>query len=212
VDILLKAPPEERIPAPEPPQTTAELQVKLFGVALLCGVLLWITWPVLFLSINRFPYHEGLLWNLVRGANLIFHEAGHVVFWPFGRFLMVLGGTILQLLIPVICLLTFHFKEKDKLGFAFCLWWLGTNLMDVGVYAADARALRLFLITGGTGQEVEGHDWEYLLGRLNLLEHDLLIGGTFYLLGKALLVAGLVYLIVQLVETSLRLYQRGEVQ
>jgi hypothetical protein len=35
----------------------------------------------------------------------------------------------------------------------------GQSLMDLAPYVADARALRLPLLGGRTGAEVEGHDW-----------------------------------------------------
>jgi len=44
--------------------------------------------------------------------------------------------------------------------------------MDMAPYIADARALELVLLGGYTGAEVEGHDWEYLLGATGLLEYD----------------------------------------
>jgi hypothetical protein len=192
MDILQKyvpeAPPDTRLPA--------EHQANLLGIGLLLAALLWITLPLLGLGIADYAEHHGMLWSLVDGANLIFHEAGHIVFLLFGRFLMVLGGSLLQVLIPLLCLAVFWFKEKNRPGGAVCLWWLGTNLMDVGVYANDARDLQLFLITGGTGREVEGHDWEYLLGELNLLSADHAIGGGLYLAGKLCLLAGIGFLLL----------------
>jgi hypothetical protein len=40
-------------------------------------------------------------WQLV---NLPFHEAGHIFFRPFGRVMTSLGGSLMQVLMPVICL------------------------------------------------------------------------------------------------------------
>ena len=45
--------------------------------------------------------------------NLPFHEAGHVIFIPFGRFMTILGGTLGQILMPMICLGTFLVKTRD---------------------------------------------------------------------------------------------------
>jgi hypothetical protein len=39
-------------------------------------------------------------YHFIDGANLLFHEAGHIFFSPFGQTLMVLGGTIGQLAFP----------------------------------------------------------------------------------------------------------------
>lgn len=46
--------------------------------------------------------------------NLPFHEAGHMIFRFFGQFIMMLGGSAGQLLVPLICLLTFLVKTRDK--------------------------------------------------------------------------------------------------
>ena len=42
--------------------------------------------------------------------NLPFHEAGHIFFSPFGRFLQVLGGTLGQWLVPLVVLCAFVLK------------------------------------------------------------------------------------------------------
>jgi len=39
--------------------------------------------------------------------NLVFHEAGHIILSPFGRFLGVLGGSLMQVLIPCVCAVAF---------------------------------------------------------------------------------------------------------
>jgi hypothetical protein len=36
-------------------------------------------------------------------VNLVFHEAGHVIFGVLGRFLGILGGSLNQVLTPAIC-------------------------------------------------------------------------------------------------------------
>ncbi|MEZ5672313.1 MAG: hypothetical protein R3E08_07960 [Thiotrichaceae bacterium] len=45
--------------------------------------------------------------SLMHLINLPFHEAGHVLFSPFGRLIQILGGTLGQLLMPTIVM--FHF-------------------------------------------------------------------------------------------------------
>ena len=48
--------------------------------------------------------------------------------------------------------------------------------MNIGVYAADARAHRLPLLGGNKVY----HDWTYLLGETGLLNYDQVIGEIFY--------------------------------
>ena len=38
--------------------------------------------------------------SFMHNINLPFHEAGHILFSPFGRFMQVLGGTLGQILMP----------------------------------------------------------------------------------------------------------------
>ncbi|HSB45025.1 MAG TPA: hypothetical protein VLD60_08440 [Nitrospira sp.] len=105
-------------------------------------------------------------------VNLPFHEAGHLIFMPFGRFMMFLGGSLTQILIPVVCLSTFLVKTRDPFGASVALWWTAENFMDVSPYINDARALDLMLLGGVTGKETDGHDWENILGMLGWLQYD----------------------------------------
>jgi len=110
-------------------------------------------------------------------VDLIIHEAGHFFFRFFGRFMMFLGGTLMQLILPGI--LIFHFFVNDyRWGTQVSLFWLGHNLINISVYAADARARRLPLLGGNAVQ----HDWWNMLGMLDLLAYDQVIGYGFFIL------------------------------
>jgi hypothetical protein len=78
--------------------------------------------------------------------NLPFHEAGHLMFMPFGRFMMFLGGSAGQVLMPLICLGTFLVKTRDPFGASVCLWWTAESIMDVAPYINDARDMDLMLL------------------------------------------------------------------
>jgi len=125
--------------------------------------------------------------------NLPFHEAGHLMFMPFGRFMMVLGGTLGQILMPVICLGTFLIKTRDAFGASVALWWTAENFMDIAPYVNDARALELMLLGGVTGREVEGHDWEYLLTKLGWLSYDQVLARGSYRVGIILMAIALLW-------------------
>jgi hypothetical protein len=107
-------------------------------------------------------------------VNLPFHEAGHIFFRLFGRWMMSLGGTLGQLLIPLICLLAFLLKSRNPFGAAVCLWWFGQNFIDIAPYINDARKGELMLLGGVTGQEADYgyHDWEFILNEIGLLRYD----------------------------------------
>src|SRR6266550_3390997 len=79
-------------------------------------------------------------WIFIDGANLLFHEAGHLIFSPFGQFLHILGGSLIQCLLPVV--ITFYFmKSKQYFSSAFGVFWLGDNVINVSVYMKDARTM-----------------------------------------------------------------------
>jgi hypothetical protein len=123
--------------------------------------------------------------------NLVFHEAGHVLFSPFGRFMTVLGGSLFQILVPVICAIAFAYQHANWFGAAVCTWWAGQNIVDVAPYIADARKLQIPLIGGRTGAEVEGHDWEYLLTSIGALHLDQSLGRAVHITGTVVMLAAL---------------------
>ena len=121
-------------------------------------------------------------------ADLVIHEAGHFFFGFFGRFIAFAGGTLMQVLLP--SLLVWHFlRHNYRFGVQVSALWLGHNLINISVYAADARARRLPLL-GGDAVE---HDWWNMLGMLGLLEWDQAIGNAFFIFG--LLVFGALLLL-----------------
>jgi len=127
-------------------------------------------------------------------VNLPFHEAGHIIFSPFGRFIGVLGGTLGQLLMPLTCLLVLLIKTRDTFGASVALWWLGESFMDIAPYINDARALNLALLAGVTGRDVpDYHDWEFILRSLGLLEYDHALAHFSYGIGILLMLATFVW-------------------
>lgn len=131
--------------------------------------------------------------QFLHGVNLVFHEAGHVLFSPFGRFLHVLGGTLGQLMVPAVLMIAFLLK-RNCFGAAVGLWWLGESLLDIAPYIHDARAGQLMLLGGVTGSEVEDyHDWEVLLGKLGMLQYDHLLAKTAFGLGSILMLTAMAW-------------------
>lgn len=126
-------------------------------------------------------------WRFIDGVNLLLHEAGHPVFGFFGEFLTVLGGTLMQLLFPLAFVVHF-LRSAQPFAASVSLAWLGESFFNVARYAADARARELPLV-GGDGA---GHDWAYLLTRLDLLQRDQEVAQAIRLLGALLLLAAVV--------------------
>jgi hypothetical protein len=118
--------------------------------------------------------HTGPI-SFIHGANLIFHEAGHVIFRILGEFMTILGGSLNQILIPTGISGYFFWKEQRYSG-AVTLAWVGENFWDVSMYASDASTTVLPLL-GGDGTI---HDWNWLLETLGWLRYTTVIANLLY--------------------------------
>ena len=122
---------------------------------------------------------------MINNVNLIFHEAGHVIFWPFGEFISVAGGSFMQLLLPFVFVVYFILRQEYfSAGIVF--FWFGENFINLSVYAADALSMELSLL-GGEGAI---HDWNYLLTRFNILEYTKTIAVLLRIIGSGIMIAG----------------------
>jgi len=161
--------------------------------AIVGRAILWVILAWLFL---RFAAHS-IASNYVGSSflhlvDLVFHEAGHVLFAIFPRFLTVLGGSATQVLVPIVVLIAF-WRRDDRFGASVGLWWAGQNLVDLAPYINDARDLQLVLLGGHTGAEVEGHDWEYLLQTLGLMTWDHRLARLAHAAGVLVMLGALIW-------------------
>lgn len=127
-------------------------------------------------------------WHFIDYTNLIFHEAGHVIFMVFGEFISVCMGSGLQVLLPLSVALYF-FYHHQKISATVCLMWVGINLINVSVYAKDAIAMQLPLLGGDSVV----HDWHYILSMLNILQATPIVAATLYGLGIFSIGIGITY-------------------
>jgi hypothetical protein len=118
---------------------------------------------------------------------LTIHEAGHVLFIPFGRFMTILGGSLLQVLLPLLLMASFVFgfggSRRDNFAASLMLWWAAVAVIDLAPYIWDAFDPKLMLLGGRTGAESDGHDWQNLLGDLGMIRRAHLIGGVAHKAG-----------------------------
>lgn len=125
---------------------------------------------------------------------LPFHEAGHyAIFRWFGAFIMTLGGTLAQLLMPLILAGALLIKRRDPFGAALFCWLLGFSTIDMAIYMYDAFDPKLMLLGGQTGQESDGHDWQNLFGDMGLLRRARGIGRFFGFVGMLMMLAALAW-------------------
>jgi hypothetical protein len=138
-------------------------------------------WLIFYLSFLVYAYrgHGGYLF--IDSANLVVHEGGHNLFRWFGPTLCLWGGTILQWMVPFL-LATYFFKERERTGFVFCVFFFFENWLYTATYMADARAPVLPLVTTGDPDFVE-HDWFRIFSSLGGLNYDTTIAAVVRLLG-----------------------------
>jgi len=120
-------------------------------------------------------------WHFIDYVDLIIHEAGHLVFLPFGEFIHILGGSLFQTIFPLLYVGYFYFK-KDLFSSALLLFWVGVNLINVSVYAADAQLMQLPLLGGDSVI----HDWNYILGYTHTIQYAPQIASCIYGMGVLL--------------------------
>lgn len=130
--------------------------------------MIYLGWSFITMDFHLNPY--PLMDSFLHNVHLVFHEAGHVVFIPFGYFMTILGGTLGQLIMPTVVLGNFLYKQ-NAFAATVALWWLAHSFMDIAPYVDDAKVQQLILLGGKTGAEAPGsHDWNNILNRLDRLE------------------------------------------
>ncbi|NMC61540.1 MAG: hypothetical protein GYA55_00075 [SAR324 cluster bacterium] len=116
----------------------------------------------------------------------IIHELGHYLFSFLGEPITTLGGTLGQILFPLI--LAFYAFLTRRRTFWFLVFWIGENLISIGRYMADARGRSLNVIIpfealSSLEEQKVKHDWFVLFDKWGLLEYDHILGDLVQHLG-----------------------------
>jgi hypothetical protein len=137
------------------------------------------------LGLKAFGSDEGWI-PILSDINLAIHEFGHLLFTPFGETGVIMGGSLTQIAFPLLFLGYFLWgkrEHRDRHAATVCLWWAAINLLSVAVYMGDARAGKLMLITGTTGEDDPGtHDFYMLFAKWGVLNNDTVYAGRLELL------------------------------
>ncbi len=150
---------------------------------------------VLFFCWGWWFIFAGIDWTAIGGSflhnvNLPFHEFGHVLFSPFGRFMSILGGSLFQVTMPLGLMLAFILKHRDNFAASLMLWWSGQNFIDVSPYIADAPYRAIPLIGG---LDESAHDWGNLLTITGDLDSAMTIARFSFGLGVLFIVLSYVW-------------------
>jgi hypothetical protein len=115
-----------------------------------------------------------------------------VIFRVLGEWMGVLGGTLGQLLMPLVLAGALLVKNRDTFGGAMGLWLFGVSILDVAPYMYDALDPQLTLLGGGSGQD-SFHDWIYLFESVNAVARSQAIGRTTHALGALVVLVALAW-------------------
>jgi hypothetical protein len=135
-----------------------------------------IAWLVFYLLFLFYAAADRNGFLIIDYVNLIIHEGGHFFFSWFGHTIMILGGSLGELLVPLLGAAYFWWK-RETTAVAFCSVWFFENFLYIGTYMADARTSALPLVGS------EESDWTILFAQWGLLVKDQQIGATTRALG-----------------------------
>ena len=125
-------------------------------------------WTVAFAAFLAYASLNRGQFLFIDNANLMFHEAGHMMFGWAGYYTQILGGTIGQLLVPLACTLVF-IRRGETVGVAAAAFWTFENLLYVAAYMADARRSAMPLVAS------DESDWTILFTHWGVINDDLTI-------------------------------------
>ena len=164
------------------------------GVRAVVGAALWLLAAWCAWRFFRFNIAdpESLPLPFLHGAMVPFHEFGHILFSPFGEFIHVAGGSLMQFLMPLGFGIYFVGWRHDNLAGSLMLWWEGTQWVELASYCYDAKTPVMILLTGRTG-DTGGHDYVDMLGDLGLLNHAHEVAALMKYFGVLLLLVALAW-------------------
>ncbi len=144
-----------------------------------------------YLSMMDIP--SGEIWGSLMHYPIVpIHEFGHIVFMPFGEFMHNLGGTLFQVLLPLIFGGILIVKNRDPFAASVMLWWAAVAVIDAAPYVYDAYKPQHILLSGRTGDD-GSHDFVDVLGDLGLLNNAQPIGYGVRVFGVGMLAVALAW-------------------
>jgi len=169
------------------------------GRFLLLLGLLWLSWSLIFSSIDYWQGNAASR-SFLHNINLPFHEFGHIIFRAFGSLMHSLGGSLGQLLMPLVCFCVLLWKSHDAFGAAVCLWWLGESFLDLVAYINDAVHLSMPLLGGneGSSSPYGFHDWEFILTESGFIHSAERIAEITHVFGSVMMILAMLWMLLLL--------------
>jgi hypothetical protein len=164
-------------------------KVRAMVGALLWLLAAWYAWQFLRFDVS---VPEDAPAGFLQTAIVPFHEFGHILFSPFGEFMHVAGGSLMQFLMPLGFGIYFVHWRHDNLAGWLMLWWEGSQWVNLAPYCYDAKKPAMILLTGRTG-DTGAHDYVDMLGDLGLLSRAHEVAAVMKYFGVLLMLAALVW-------------------
>jgi hypothetical protein len=196
-------PDDARQPNPIPESLGAYLK-RPFTIFNLC----WLTYLIYLIFFVATDYqtmigreHSPFFIMAMDMVDLFIHEAGHFFFSFFGQVIYYMGGSLFQIILPIVTLIVF--ARTSIRSMSFTLFWIGESTVNVSIYIADAQWKRLPLISRHAT-----HDWNWLCVHLNLLQEAESISSVVNVIGIitciSALIVGIYFIVkdVREIETS----------
>ncbi|MEJ7848093.1 MAG: hypothetical protein WKF92_08405 [Pyrinomonadaceae bacterium] len=107
-----------------------------------------LSYPKLIFAILLIIYFLWIASDPMQGSfldlvDLPIHETGHLLFRPFGEFMMIAGGSLFQIIFPAVFVGYFVWHEKYYSA-AIVLFWVGQRILNVWVYASERSLCNSF--------------------------------------------------------------------
>jgi hypothetical protein len=134
---------------------------------------------------------------LVANTDLTLHEFGHMLFCSGGKGICYAGGTIFQLLVPVICISYFLLARKF-FSASLLVFWLGENIINSSYYMATAIDMEGIYFSPWEGIMSKAQnpglvtDWNYLFGSWGVLSAAPAIAQAVNILGFVVMIAAVI--------------------
>ena len=165
--------------------------------------LVWLSWSLIFSPVDFWQGNVASR-SFLHNINLPFHEFGHLMFRAFGSLMHSLGGSMGQLLMPLVCFFVLLWQTGDAFGAAVCLWWLGESLLDLAPYIHDALHLSMPLLGGneGSSSPYGFHDWKFILTETGLIQNAENIAHFIHVAGSVVMSLALFWMLLLMIKRN----------
>jgi hypothetical protein len=164
------------------------------GKSWLWYLILWLFGLYVFVKLLGFELGGQLPFVIAapQAFNFILHEMAHLLTGFLPPVFTAMAGSFSELLLGGL-LIWGAFKGRTYFASLFCFLWFMLACQSTGDYMADARARQLPLVNFDVSGAAPIHDWNFVFGKLGLLQSDTFIGGTVRAIGTLAGLFGLLF-------------------